>query len=92
MASLNITLEDKAIQGDRFTGTLVVSGEDFSGNAFEHAHSVDFKAQTEFDVPAGPCSVHISAWLATPTQVCIDGHLQCGPARQPTNGPSCIEI
>lgn len=92
MASLDITLKDTSVKEGRFTGTVVVSGEDFSGNDFRHEMLIEFTARTEFDIPAGPCTIHLSAWLATPDQVCVDGHLQCGPARQPTNGPLCVGL
>lgn len=92
MASINFTLKDKAVSAGLFSGTIVVSGDDFNGNAYSHEERVQFDARKEMDVSVGPCSVHISAWLATPTQVCVDGHLQCGPARQPTPEPFCTNV
>lgn len=92
MASLNITLKDKAVVGNEFTGTVEVSGEDFLGNEFRHEKVVRIVARTDFDIDVGPCKVHLTVWLASPTQACVDGHLQCGPARQPTNGPFCLEL
>jgi len=80
MASINITFKDKTVSTGKFSGTIVISGDDFFGNAYSHEERVEFDNRKEMDVNVGPCSVHISAWLATPSQVCVDGHLQCGAA------------
>lgn len=92
MASLNFTLRNPALAGGKFTGTLEISGDDFLGNDFKHEQDIAIDVQTEWDIPVGPCSVHVSAGLENPKRLCIDGHLQCGPARQPTNGPVCFDI
>lgn len=92
MASVNFTMRNQALAGGKFTGTLEVSGKDFLGNDYKHEENIEIDAKTDWDIPLGPCSVHVSVWLATPKQLCVDGHLQCGPARQPTKGPACFNV
>ena len=90
MASINFAFRNQSVANGKFSGDIEVSGDDFSGNSYKQSQHVEFDAAKEWDIPVGPCSVHVSVWMATPTQACVDGHLQCGPARQPTNGPFCV--
>lgn len=92
MASIHFTLRDKHLSGNKFTGTLEVSGKDFFGNDYRHEGHIELSSRKEWDIPVGPCSMHIAFWMESATRVCVDGLLQCGPARHPSSAPSCFDV
>ena len=93
MAEINFTLRINEAINDKISGAIVAFGEDFGGDEFNHEMSFqDIDSRYEADIPVGICSIHIEIWISSPHRACVDGHLQCGPGRQPTSGPLCVEF
>lgn len=93
MASINFAIKNQTVSGTTYSGIVEVSGEDFDGNAFRHEQKFSVDTEFPFEIPVPPaCKIEGKVWLATPNQLCADGHLQCLTGRQPTSGPLCIAI
>jgi hypothetical protein len=73
---------------------VVAKGEDFGGNQFEFEIPLQVPNgfEQDFAVPGTPCDVHVSVFMETPVRACVDGHLQCGPLRVPTQQRACVNL